>query len=379
MTLEELVELNRLNECAYECTRQSRWKQNTQRYLNNLLPNNIKLQDEVLNGKYKVSPTINFTINERGHIRKIEAPAIRDRIVQKTLTKNVLIPALTPYLIYDNYASLKYRGTSFARKRLEIMLKRYIKVNGLDGYILLVDIKKYFESINHEVLKQLIISRIANQPQNVIDLIYYIIDHSSDSDKGLNLGSEAPQILAVYYLNNVDTFIKIVNGIKYYGRYMDDMFIMSNSKEQLRHLLKGIIKKLAELKLQINEKKTRIVKLKHGFTYLQVKYNILPNGKILKRISHNKIVRERRRLKAFRRMIDEGRMTIMDVQNCYKSWKGTATIDHNACTKTIRSMDKLYKQLFGEFQQIERDGRNKLCTDAYKNADTTDLNTLFKF
>ena len=72
------------------------------------------------------------------------------------------------------------------------MLKHYIKVNGLDGYILLVDIKKYFESIDHEVLKQLIISRIANQPQNVIDLIYYIIDHSSDSDKGLNLGSEAP-------------------------------------------------------------------------------------------------------------------------------------------------------------------------------------------
>ena len=379
MTLEELVELNRLNECAYECTRQSRWKQNTQRYLNNLLPNNIKLQDEILNGKYKVSPTINFTINERGHIRKIEAPAIRDRIVQKTLTKNILIPALTPYLIYDNYASLKYRGTSFARKRLEMMLKRYVKVNGLDGYILLVDIKKYFESIDHEVLKQLIISRIADQPQNVIDLIYYIIDYSSDSNKGLNLGSEAPQILAVYYLNNVDTFIKIVNGIKYYGRYMDDIFIMSNSKEQLRHLLKGIIKKLAELKLQINEKKTHIVKLKHGFTYLQVKYNILSNGKILKRISHNKIVRERRRLKAFRRMVDEGRMTIMDVQNCYKSWKGTATIDHNACTKTIRSMDKLYKQLFGEFQQIERDGRSKLCTNAYKNADTTDLNTLFKF
>ena len=114
-----MVDLQTLNECAYECTRQSRWKETTQRYLSNLLVKNLELQEQVLNGTYRVTQTVDFTLNERGHIRQIEAPVVRDRIVQKTLMKHVLTPSLRPYLIYDNYASLAKRGTSFARKRFE--------------------------------------------------------------------------------------------------------------------------------------------------------------------------------------------------------------------------------------------------------------------
>lgn len=78
-TLEQLVELDKLNECTVECTKQSRWKESTQRYFADMLTRNIQLQDDVLRHRYKVSPTIDFTINERGHIRKIEAPVVRDR------------------------------------------------------------------------------------------------------------------------------------------------------------------------------------------------------------------------------------------------------------------------------------------------------------
>lgn len=373
------MELNMLNECAYESTRQSRWKENTQRYLSNLLVNNIKLQEDVLNYKYKVSPTTDFTLNERGHLRNIEAPAVRDRIVQKTLTKNVLIPSLVPFVIYDNYASLKNRGTSFARRRFETMLRKFIKRNGNDGYILLIDIKKYFESIDHDILKQIITPRIRNINKDVLDLIYYIINTSSKTNKGLNLGSEAPQIFAIYYLNTLDTFIKIVKSVKYYGRYMDDIFIIGKSKKELNVLLEEIRYKLSTLKLQINNKKTHIVKLTHGFTFLQIKYNILSTGKILKRVSHGKIVRERRRLKAFRRMLDIGKMTETEIYNCYKSWKGTVIVDHNACHKTLRNMDLLYNSLFTKHEPEKRIGRNELCTDIYSNLNAKDLNTLFNF
>ena len=75
-TLHEMMELQTLNECAYECTRQSRWKETTQRYLSNLLVKNLELQEQVLNGTYHVSPTVDFTLNERGHIRQIEAPVV---------------------------------------------------------------------------------------------------------------------------------------------------------------------------------------------------------------------------------------------------------------------------------------------------------------
>lgn len=371
------MELQTLNECAMECTRQSRWKETTQRYLSNLLVKNLELQKEVLSGTYKVSPTVDFILNERGHIRQIEAPVVRDRIVQKTLMKYVLTPSLRPYLIYDNYASLTDRGTSFARKRFEVLLHKYMRKHGTDGYILLIDVKKYFNNIDHDVLKQLIAPRIANQPQEVIDLIHYVIDTSSKTDKGLNLGSECPQIFAVYYLNPIDHFVKVVKGVKYYGRYMDDIFVIGQSKAELASLLGEISDQLALLRLEINHEKTHIIKLAHGFTWLQIKYNITKTGKLLKRMSHSKVVRERRRLKAFRRMMDLGQMAERGIWEAYQSWRGTVVRDHNACYQTIINIDKLYASLFPPHHERPKLKRSDIVRRVNREAETEDLKQLF--
>lgn len=371
--LEELVEINMLNTCAYEGTKQSTWKETTQRYLSNLLLNNLQLRREVLEYKYCVSPTVDFDLNERGHVRHIEAPIARDRTIQKTLTKNVLTPSLMPYVIYDNYASIKNRGTSFARKRFEIMLRRYINKNDINGYILFIDIKKYFENIDHEVLKKLIEPHISNESKEVINLIHYIIDTSSKTEKGLNLGSEAPQILALYYLTPMDTFIKVVKGIKYYGRYMDDAFIICKSKEELSSLLLEIENVLSTLKLEINKKKTHIVKLSHGFTYLQIKYNVFDSGKIIKRLTRKKIVRERRRLKALKGLYESGIMSENDVWNCYQSWRGTIVKDHNACYKSIKIMDELYESLFPTHIPPKKKLRSEIYKTILRKANKLDL------
>ena len=376
-TLHEMMELQTLNECAYECTRQSRWKETTQRYLSNLLVKNLELQEQVLNGTYRVSPTVDFTLNERGHIRQIEAPVVRDRIVQKTLMKHVLTPSLRPFLIYDNYASLTLRGTSFARKRFEVMMHRYIQKHGTNGYILTIDVKKYFNNIDHNVLKELIAPRIANEPQDVKDLIHYMIDTSSKTDKGLNLGSECPQIFAVYYLNPIDHFVKVVKSVKYYGRYMDDIFVIGRSKAELTTLLNEIGEQLAKLRLEINIEKTHITKLTHGFTWLQVKYNITKTGHVVKRMAHGKVMRERRRLKAFRRMMDAGQMTENDIWLAYQSWRGTVIQDHNACYKTILSIDALYASLFPPHREPPKLNRSALMRQANREADTEDLKLLF--
>ena len=372
-TLEQMMSLDVLNECAMECTRQSRWKETTQRYLSDMLVRNIELMDEVLGGTYAVKPTVDFLLNERGHIRKIEAPVVRDRVIQKTLMKHVLTPSLRPYLIYDNYASLTDRGTAFARKRFEVMLRRYIAKNGTDGYILLIDIRKYFENINHEILKQLVDPKIQNEPENVISLIHYMIDTSSHTEKGLNLGSECPQIFAVYFPNRIDHFVKVVKGVKYYGRYMDDIFVIGKTKAELLSLLSEIEEQLKMIKLEANAKKTHIVKLSHGFTFLQVKYNITKTGKISKRMTHGKIVRERRRLKAFKRMYDQGIMTEEEIWNCYHSWRGTIVKDHNACRKSLESMDALYRSLFPKHEEKVRYGRKVLAISINRDAETRDL------
>ena len=372
-TLEQLMELQNLNECAWECTRQSRWKESTQRYLSDMLQKNLELREEILSGQYRVKPTIDFTLNERGHIRQIEAPVVRDRIVQKSLMKHVLTPSLTPYLIYDNYASMKQRGTSFARKRFEVMLHRYIHKYGTDGYILLIDVKKYFNNIDHDVLKRLIAPRLKDQPEDVMQLIHYVIDTSSKTDKGLNLGSECPQIFAIYYLNPVDQFVKVVKGVKYYGRYMDDIFVIGRSKAELRTLLTEIDSKLAELLLEVNNQKTHIVKLRHGFTWLQIKYTVEPTGHITKAMSHNKIVRERRRLKAFRRQFDLGMMTEAQIWEAYQSWRGSVVRDHNACEHSLRAMDTLYASLFPLHQEQPKRSRRSLIIQTNHNINAEEL------
>jgi hypothetical protein len=372
-TLEQLMELQNLNECAWECTRQSRWKESTQRYLSDMLQKNLELREEILSGQYRVKPTIDFTLNERGHIRQIEAPVVRDRIVQKSLMKHVLTPSLTPYLIYDNYASMKQRGTSFARKRFEVMLHRYIRKYGTDGYILMIDVKKYFNNIDHDVLKRLIAQRLKDQPEDVMQLIHYVIDTSSKTGKGLNLGSECPQIFAIYYLNPVDQFVKVVKDVKYYGRYMDDIFAIGRSKAELRTLLTEIESKLAELLLEVNHQKTHIVKLRHGFTWLQIKYTVEPTGHITKAMSHNKIVRERRRLKAFRRQFDIGMMTEAQIWEAYQSWRGSVVRDHNACEHSIRAMDTLYTSLFPLHQEQPKCSRRALIIQTNRNINAEEL------
>ena len=372
-TLEQLTELQNLNECAWECTRQSRWKESTQRYLSDMLQKNLELREEILSGQYRVKPTIDFTLNERGHIRQIEAPVVRDRIVQKSLMKHILTPSLTPCLIYDNYASMKQRGTSFARKRFEIMLHRYIRKYGTDGYILMIDVKKYFNNIDHDVLKRLISPRLKDQPEDVMQLIHYVIDTSSKTGKGLNLGSECPQIFAIYYLNPIDQFVKVVKGVKYYGRYMDDIFVIGRSKAELRTLLTEIESKLAELLLEVNHQKTHIVKLRHGFTWLQIKYTVEPTGHITKAMSHNKIVRERRRLKAFRRQFDLGMMTEAQIWEAYQSWRGSVVRDHNACGHSLRAMDATYDGLFPPHQEQPKRSRRALIIQTNHNINAEEL------
>ncbi len=342
-----------------------------------MLIRNIELLDDILNNEYTISNTTDFFLNERGHVRKIEAPAIRDRVFQKSITKNILIPSLRPFIIYDNYASLKQRGTSFARKRFEVILRRYIIHHGTEGYIMLIDIKKYFENIDHDVLKKLVAPKIQNEQKEVIEIINYIIDTSSRTNKGLNLGGEPPQIFAVYYLNMIDTFVKIVKGIKYYGRYMDDIFVIAQTKTELKQILKEIEEKLSILKLEINRKKTNIIKLCHGFTFLQIKYFITDTGKIIKSPSHSKIVRERRRLKSFKKMYDNGKMTEFDIFNCYKSWRGTILREHNAYKGTIMRMDALYNRLFPEHESRNCTGRTEIYNEIIDTAYTEDLGQLF--
>lgn len=205
------------------------------------------------------------------------------------------------------------------------------------------------------------------EPKEIMDLIDYIIDTSSDSDVGLNLGAECPQIFAVYYLSGIDNYVKTVRGIKYYGRYMDDIFIISDSKDELKSILEDIKYRLGDIKLEINERKTHITTLKHGFTFMQIKYSV-QDGRIIKRPTRSKIARERRRLKKYKKKLEQRQMSLLDIQNCYKSWRNNILKDCNACCRSIHEMDKLFERLFLKHESYRKVTREQLIRKAYREA-----------
>lgn len=343
----EITTLDKLNDAYFEASRISKWKKSVQQYGANLLINNSKLQNDLRNGTYKQLSTINFNINERGKNRYIRSPQIRDRIVQKVLNKYVLIPILNKYLIYDNYASIKNRGVYMARKRHVIFLNEITKIYGRECYILQIDISKYFDSIDHNILIKMIEDKIPYK--ELYPLIEYIINNSSETDTGLNLGSETPQICAVLYLGYIDNFCKIVKGLKYYGRYMDDIYIFHNDKNYLKNLLIEIEEKLSDIKLKINKKKTHITKLTHQYNFIQTNYIVTKDLKIIKKLTRQKIVRERRKIKKYKNKLLNNDMSYNDILNSYKSWRESNLIQYN-CYNTIRNMDLLFNNLFSEWR-----------------------------
>lgn len=371
MNLEELFTLKNLNEAFYEASKENKWKETTQRYQQNLLLNNMKLREEILSGSYRVSHTTDFKINERGKTRQIHAPAMRDRIFQKVLTKKLLTPAIRPLLIYDNSASLKDRGTSFARKRVEIMLREFHEKYP-DGVAGITDIHDYFGSVDHERLKEKLRRPLRNVPLEIMRYVDYSVDTEGCEGKGLNLGGECPQIYAVFYLSDYDNFFKIVKSVKEYKRYMDDAIFLSPSKEEARELIEDAKEQLKRDKLELNERKTQIVKISHGFTYLKTKYSF-ENGKLITRPTHDKIVRERRRLKGHARLREKGLMEDYEVKNNYLSWRMSVEKDYNSCDRTLKEMDNLFNELFPNLKPYKKKTRTDIINNAFKEASYEDL------
>ena len=289
--------------------------------------------------KYKQRPFVEFDINERGKMRHIRSVYISDRVIQKSLCKNCLVPMLSNSFIYDNGASIKNKGTLFAIDRLTEQLRRHYRKYGREGYIILGDFKSFFDSLNHQLIYENIDKSFDDK--RILELLKRMIEPFGDM--GLGLGSQVCQILAVGYPNKLDHAITCKYRLAY-GRYMDDFYIICRTKEEAKYIL-DIVKNICnELKLTLSSSKTLIVKLTHGFIFLKTKFNITSKGKILKRLTRTNIVRMRRKLKRFKNLLDKGILTLDNIKVSYISWKGYALKKDSYIT--VKNMDNLFKKLF---------------------------------
>ena len=218
----------------YLCRKEVSWKYSIQNFHLHLMENISYIIRLLENDKLPTKGFVQFKINERGKVRSIRSPHIIERVLQKTLCNEILLPILSNTLIYDNSASLKGKGTSFARKRLVHHLTEYRRRNGTEGYVLVVDFSKYFDNINHEILMKMV--RVYVHDERVLNIIQQAVNEFGD--KGLGLGAQISQIFAIFFPNHIDHIVKNVRQEKYYGRYMDDSYVISNSKDRLlQHLI----------------------------------------------------------------------------------------------------------------------------------------------
>ena len=339
---DKVFTFDNLYQAYKKCCRGVGWKASTQRYSANALLNVNDTLRLLKEGKYKSRGFYEFDIVERGKPRHIQSVHISERVVQRCLCDNALVPMFGRSFIYDNGACMERKGIDFSARRLVCHLQHHYRKHGTDGYALVFDFSKYFDTIRHEPLKQ-IVDRVFNDPR-IAGLVKQFIDDFGDV--GLGLGSQISQVSALMYPNALDHYVKEVLRVKHYGRYMDDGYLIHESKEYLQKCLAEIRRICSELGITLNAKKTQIVKLSRGVNFLKRRFILTDTGKVIIKPARKGITKMRRKLRIFKRWFDEGKMSMADIQTSCVSWKGH--LKHcNAYNVMIRT-DVMFNNLFKE-------------------------------
>lgn len=246
----ELYKIENIMKVYDEICRNTKNKRKVNRFNEFKCINIIKIYNTLIRREYEVGPYVTFKIMEPKE-RLIVSQQMSDKLVNHLVSRYILHPALLPCLIDTNVASRKDKGTKagleYYQKFRKICKSKYGKY-----YILKCDVKKFFSSIDHDILKQKVKRRIKDK--DALNIVFKIIDSNK---KGLGIGNMSSQVLAIFYLNDLDHYIKEELKIKYYVRYQDDFILFHNSKEYLKECLEKIKEFLANEKLQLNSK-TRI-------------------------------------------------------------------------------------------------------------------------
>ena len=379
--MEKYSDLNNLYEAYMQSKKSSSWKPQVQMYEMDYLAKLVATSNELENHVYHARKGSSFTVNERGKQRNIRSNPFSDRVIRRCFCDNCLIPELRKYLIHDNGASLSGKGISFTRRRFEQHLHEYYRKYGTnEGYILLIDFSKYYDNIRHDKLKAAVSKYVHNSEylwlldrvlENFkVDVSYLnnemykrCLEMKFDGgkqakldskyltgqkymDKSLAIGDQVSQICSIFFPTPIDNYCKIVRSIRWYGRYMDDSYILSKNKDFLHEMLTKITQIASDLGIFINHKKTRIMKINHFFTWLKLRYKLTESGHLVIKINPKTITCERRKLKKYRKMVDQGKIPLIDVQNSFKSWLGT--YDKLLSYRSKSNMIALYNNLFKE-------------------------------
>lgn len=274
---------------AYLCARRGkRHKHYITEFECSLISNLRKLYNELKNRSYRPRPCKKFEIYCTAGQKKrmIHSPHFRDLVVQFCFY-NAIYDFYDKKFIFDSYGCRKGKGAHRASART----MEFIRQSPEGSYYLQMDIKKYYYSIDHGILRQILARDIADP--DVVDTAMLFCDIENPVRKGVNVGSLTAQLYGLIYLNRLDHFVKRVLKVKRYIRYCDDFLIFGLPKVVLRRMLEAI-KSFAQKVLDLCLSKFHLHPLAHGVNFAGYRHWI--NGRIVRKKSLRNFKRALRRL-----------------------------------------------------------------------------------
>lgn len=258
---EKFVTFENLHLAALRACRGKKRKNDVAQFYFGLENEIILLQKKLIFGEYHPKPYRQFEIREP-KVRQICCSDFSDRVVHHAIC-NLLEPIFESRMIFHSYACRKNKGSHQALAQCRTFAKRA-------NYFLKCDFRKYFESIDHAVLKELLSRTIKDR--RFLNLLFLIIDHrvpGAPAERGLPIGNLTSQYFANYYLSAFDRRMEEAIGVSGYVRYMDDFICFSESKDFLKELLADIRSYTqATLKLELKEKVTTLAPISEGVGFL---------------------------------------------------------------------------------------------------------------
>lgn len=353
--LDDIFAYHKLHKRGKQCCNGSRWKQSTQRHELHLFSGTAKRRKKILQGKYRWNKYAHFPLTERGKRREIDAPHVNDRQVHKVISQDILIP-LYKDIIHDNGASLKDKGLSFSRRRLEEALRHHFKLYGMTGYVIVADMTGYFPNADREI----IIARHHRLIYQVnVALLLDSLIRSFPGEIGVCLGVEPSQLEMIALPSPLDNYMTCQLGLQDYGHYMDDFVMCVPPHLDPKEVLRIFIDKAAEQGLTVSIKKTKIIPFGKPFRFCKAKYTVSETGHVSSHGSRDTIKRGRAKMNSFKSLVlDEHTMSFEDlwasvngVLNYYEHFD-----DHG---RVLRFKRIIYKIFDGLTCNGVKDFRNK--------------------
>lgn len=343
-TEDYIIGFEALWDSMMKCKRSVLWKDSTMNFVLNGVQEVTKLSSELTDGTYKERSHKYFKVLYPKE-RQIMSIAFRDRVYQRSLNDVVIYPTMSRSFIYDNAACQKGKGADFARDRMKCHLERYYRKFGPAGYVLKIDIKKYYDSMRHDIVKQAFERKL---PENVYNRAAKILD-GFPGNVGFNPGSQIIQIAGISLLDPLDHFIKERLRVKHYLRYMDDMVLIGNNHRQMQDWLEAIREKLLEIGLEIHPKKTKITPLRKGMLWLGYQYRLTGTGKVVMTVDPKRIQAARKKYFRLVKKAKRGEINREKVDQSYQCWRSYASKGDG--WRMLHNMDKYYQDLWedGDF------------------------------